>query len=276
MELAITSTSMELRKRAPVVFRGEDPWCFEQIQKIGYDGVELHIHDSSQIDRELLKQELGRYGLSLTSIGTGSAYGKDKLFLSSSDETVREAAIERMKGHIITASDYPHAVVIIGLIKGKISDCGSREEYFRNLIPALQECARTAEKYQVYLGLEVINRYESDVINTVEEGLELLEMVGSPMLQLHLDTYHMNIEEGDIAQAIRQAEGKICHVHVADNDRWYVGHGHYDFAQTLQALKEVGYSSAICVESLGLPDMISSARASYENMSRIMQEIGDI
>ena len=74
MELAITSTSMKLRDRAPVVFRGEDNWCFEQIRSIGYDGVELHIHDSSQLDRKQLKEELDQFGLSLTSIGTGSAY----------------------------------------------------------------------------------------------------------------------------------------------------------------------------------------------------------
>ena len=203
MELAITSTSMKLRDRAPVVFRGEDNWCFEQIRSIGYDGVELHIHDSSQLDRKQLKEELDQFGLSLTSIGTGSAYGKDRVFLSSEDADVRQAAIERIKGHILTASDYPHAVVIIGLIKGKVSDCESRESYFANLIPALRECAEEAGKYQVYLGLEVINRYESDVINTVKEGLEFLEMVGSPWLQLNLDTYHMNIEESDIKKSIQ-------------------------------------------------------------------------
>ena len=99
MELAITSTSMKLRDQAPVVFRGEDNWCFEQIRKIGYDGVELHIHDSSQLDRKQLKEELDQFGLSLTSIGTGSAYGKDRVFLSSDDAAVRQAAIERIKGH---------------------------------------------------------------------------------------------------------------------------------------------------------------------------------
>ena len=247
MELAITSTSMKLRDQAPVVFRGEDNWCFEQIRKIGYDGVELHIHDSSQLDRKQLKEELDQFGLSLTSIGTGSAYGKDRVFLSSDDAAVRQAAIERIKGHILTASDYPHAVVIIGLIKGKVSDCESRESYFSNLISALQECAEEAGKYQVYLG--------------------------SPWLQLHLDTYHMNIEESDIKKSIQSAKGKICHVHVADNDRWFVGHGHYDFAETLGALKEIGYTGAVSVESFGFPDMISSARASYENMRHIMDQL---
>lgn len=273
MQLAITSTSMDLRKRAPVVFRGVDAWCFEQIRKIGYEGVELHIHDSSEIDRKLLKRELTEHGLTLTSIGTGSAYGRDRIFLSSNDERIRNAAIDRVKEHVITASEYSHAVVIIGLIKGKVSDCGDRKQYFDNLIPALRECAETAKAHHVYLGVEVINRYESDVVNTVEEGLELLEEIRSPMVQLHLDTYHMNIEEGDIARSIMRARGKICHVHLADNDRWYVGHGHYDFAGTIRALHAAGYTGALCVESLGFPDMISSAKASYDNMSRIMQEI---
>ena len=129
------------------------------------------------------------------------------------------------------------------------------------------------ENIRYSLGLEVINRYESDVINTVEEGLELLELVGSPWLQLHLDTYHMNIEESDIKKSIQSAKGKICHVHVADNDRWFVGHGHYDFAETLGALKEIGYTGAVSVESFGFPDMISSARASYENMRHIMDQL---
>ena len=172
-----------------------------------------------------------------------------------------DLAVTKLTGGTITLSEKVASKVLGG------------ESYFSNLISALQECAEEAGKYQVYLGLEVINRYESDVINTVKEGLEFLEMVGSPWLQLHLDTYHMNIEESDIKKSIQSAKGKICHVHVADNDRWFVGHGHYDFAETLGALKEIGYTGAVSVESFGFPDMISSARASYENMRHIMNQL---
>ncbi len=272
MQLAITSTSMELRRQAPVVFRGPDPWCLRQIKEIGYDGVEMHIHDSAEIDRNELKRILKENCLQLTSIGTGTAYGRDRLYLSSDDRMVRDAAIKRLCDHVMTASEYPHTVVIIGLVKGKICDSSSREQYFANLIGALRECAKTAERYGVYLGIEVINRYECDVINTVDEGLELLDMVGSPNIQLHLDTYHMNIEERNIAAAIHRAKDRICHVHMADNDRWYVGHGHYDFEETVRALKEVDYRHALCVESLGYPDMITSARASYEAMRKLIGE----
>ena len=124
MELAITSTSMKLRDRAPVVFRGEDNWCFEQIRSIGYDGVELHIHDSSQLDRKQLKEELDQFGLSLTSIGTGSAYGKDRVFLSSEDADVRQAAIERIKGQKITTEireeNYSSLKTLLTQVTGKL------------------------------------------------------------------------------------------------------------------------------------------------------------
>jgi len=273
MQLSITSTNMELRKQAPIVFRGENPECFKQIKAIGYDGVELHIHDSSKIDRKELKKQLEEHELTLTSIGTGSAYGKDKIFLSSNDTNIRNLAIDRLCEHIITAADYKHAVVIIGLIKGKVSDCNSEKEYRENLITALKECAVFAEKYSVYLGVEVINRYESDYMNNIDTGLELLTEVGSPYVQLHIDTYHMNIEETDIVAAIKRAKGKICHVHLADNDRWYVGHGHYNFKETIKALKDIEYDYALAVESLGEPDMFSSAKKSYEGIVKAMKGI---
>lgn len=272
MQLAITCTSMDLHERAPIVFRGTDEWCFQQIREIGYDGVELHIHDSDELDREKLRQLLLRHRLLLTSIGTGTAYGRDRIYLTSTDREIRRRAVERLKGHVITAADYPHAVVIIGLIKGKVSDCGSRELYEQNLVASLQECAAFAERYGVYLGLEVMNHYESDYLNRIGQGLELLDRIGSPHVQLHIDTYHMNIEEQDIGAAIREAQGRICHVHVADNDRWYVGHGHYDFAETVRALKAIDYPYAVCVESLGYPDMQTSGRESYRNMIKLMRE----
>lgn len=263
MKLAITCTDMDIRKGAPIVFRGKLEDSFKKIKTIGYDGAEVHIHDSSVIDRKELKALLDQYELELTSIGTGSAYGKERLFITSENEQIRDRAIEFLKQHIITASEYSHAVVIIGLIKGKVSDCTSREIYEQNLTQSLKKCTEIAEKYNVVLGIEVINRYESDYLNTIDEGLELLDKIGSDNLKLHIDTFHMNIEEANIGEAIRKAKDKICHVHVADSDRWYAGHGHYDFAETIQALHDIGYSHALAIESLNYPDPDVSGERSY-------------
>lgn len=269
MKLAITCTDMDIREGAPIVFRGEIEDCLGKIKKIGYDGVELHIHDSSFIDRLRLKKLLEKYDLELTSIGTGSAYGNEKIFITSEDAKIRERAIQYLKEHIITAADYNHAVVIIGLIKGKISDCTNKGIYEHNLIESLKRCSDMAKKYNVVLGIELINRYESDYLNNIEEGLQLLDKVGSEHLKLHIDTFHMNIEEANIGAAIRKAKDKICHVHIADNDRWYAGHGHYDFVETIEALRDINYPYALSIESLNYPNADISGEYSYNYLRGI-------
>jgi sugar phosphate isomerase/epimerase len=272
MKLAVTCTEMDVRKRAPIVFRGKLEDSFKKIKNIGYDGVEVHIHDSSAIDRKELKALLNQYGLELTSIGTGSAYGKEGLFITSEDKQIRDRALEFLKQHFITASEYHHAVVIIGLIKGKVSDCSSKAIYERNLIESLNQCIEIAKKYNVVLGIEVLNRYESDYLNTIDEGLELLDKINSEHLKLHIDTFHMNIEEANIGEAIRKAKDKICHVHIADSDRWYAGHGHYNFIETIEALHDIGYSHALAIESLNYPDANVSGEYSYNYLRGIIYE----
>lgn len=271
MNLSMTCTEMtHLRAKAPVVFRGGLEQCLSQISSIGYDGAEVHIHDSALLDRKGMKGLLAQYGLELTSIGTGTAYGMDHLSLTSEEEIKRKGAVSRLKDHILTAADYDHAVVIIGLIRGNVSQCSSLENYEKLLLEGLGECCGFAAQYGVTLGIELINRYECDFVNTIDEGLALLDKVGSPWLKLHLDTYHMNIEEGNIREAILRAKDQIGHVHIADNDRWYAGHGHYDFAETINALKEVGYQYALAVESWNFPDPMFSAQKSYETLSRVI------
>ena len=91
---------------------------------------------------------------------------------------------------------------------------------------------------------------------------------------LAMAAYKAAAADGTLPEAeVKTAPVEIPKVHVADNDRWFVGHGHYDFAETLGALKEIGYTGAVSVESFGFPDMISSARASYENMRHIMNQL---
>lgn len=264
--LAITATEMEIRPTAPIVYRGPFEDTLPRIRALGYDGVEAHIHDSAGLDRVRLQRLLRENHLGLTSIGTGSAYGKEGLFLASPDGDIRRGAIERLNGHVDTAADYPDAVVIVGLIRGKIADCGDRGIYETNLLAALGECVAHAERREVTLVLEMVNRYESDCLHRVEEGLAFLERLPSPRLRLHLDTFHMNLEERDIPQAIRGAAGRIGHVHVADSDRWFPGHGHYDFGGTLAALREIGYNGALAAECLSCPDPDTAAEETIRNL----------
>lgn len=270
MILSITCTEMDIREKAPIVFRGNIEENLRRIRAIGYDGVEMHIHDSDKIDRGLLKEQIEKNHLKLTSIGTGSAYGKDRLFFTSRDKAVREGALNRLCGHLKTAGEYSHGVVIIGLVKGKLSDVEDRKIYDEYLYDGLKVLAEEAEKQGAYVGLELMNRYESDCYNRLEEGLELMDKIGSDRLGLHIDTYHMNIEERDIRKAILTAGSRIMHVHAADNDRWYPGHGHYNFKETMEALKEAGYQHGVAVESFFYPDADTAAENALKELKKYL------
>jgi sugar phosphate isomerase/epimerase len=110
------------------------------------------------------------------------------------------------------------------------------------------------------MALEPLNRYETDLIHTVGEGLDLIHTIGSPNLGLLLDTFHMNIEEAGIEDSIIKAGDKIFHFHVADSNRWYPGGGHLDFKSILNALDRTDYKGWVSGEFMPLPDANTSAQ----------------
>lgn len=255
----------------PILFRGPFSDTIPRMAALGFEGAELHIYDSDQIDRNHLIHLLNSSRLSLTSIGTGSAYERDGINLGSGDPVVRNAAIRRLEGHMKTAAPFL-GTVIIGLIAGRVQDCGgNRSLFIENLLHSLKICVSLAEQYDVLLGFEVMNRFESDYINRIEDGMKLLELIGSDRLKLHIDTVHMNIEENDIGAAIRKAKGMIGHVHIAETNRWYPGYGHYDFKETLKALHDIHYKGALALEITNLPDTDTAARKSLAYLDGILQ-----
>ena len=206
----------------PLVLRGTYTDMIRQAAQLGYDGIELHLMDSDAVDKKAIITALKENHVELTSIGTGPSYSQKRIFMTNEDEAVRKEAIRRMIGHIRFGSE-TGAVVIIGLMKGQKKDCGDPVKYDAYFRTGMEACIKEAERLGVLLAFEVIDRFESDWLNTVDEGLKLLDSFGSDALSLHLDTFHMNIEEPDCAESIRKAGKRIGHVHVADSDRWYPG-----------------------------------------------------
>lgn len=236
-----------------LVYHGPYDVIIPKMAAAGYRYVEMHIFDSAEIDREELWKLLEDHGMTLTSIGTGSVYNRLHYCLGSDDPAVRKAAIRHVEEHMITA-EKDKATVIIGLITGKLSDChGDPEAFQKNVTDSLHKLDDLAEKYDVFLCVELLNRYESDWMHRIEEGVEYLEKNRFKRLKLHIDTFHMNIEEADIGAAIRMAGDHIGHVHLADSDRWYPGHGHYDFKETFRALKDIGYTGTMAMECTNFP-----------------------
>ena len=112
----------------------------------------------------------------------------------------------------------------------------------------------------VRLALEPLNRFETDLINVVEQGLALCAAVGSPHLGLHLDTFHMHLEERDSGAAIRAAGDRLFHFHACENDRGAPGRGQVAWPAVAAALADVGYAGPVVIESF-TPEVKSIARA---------------
>ncbi len=239
-----------------LAYKGHWEQNLAKIRDFGYDGVELAVRDPNLLDGPLLISLLAHHRLIVPAIGTGQAYGEEGLSLTDPDENIRRRAVERLATHVDLAAGLG-AAVIIGLVRGTRRP-ELREELAEEwLLDALRECA--ARNPAVRLAVEPINRYETNLINTVASGLRLVERVGAENVGLLLDTFHMNIEEASIAASITCSGGKLFHFHIADSNRWHPGAGHTDFRAILGALDRISYQGFLSAEILPLPDPDTAA-----------------
>jgi len=243
-----------------------------QIAAMGYQGVELAIRNPQWVDYESLFALTRRYHLDVPAIGTGQAWGEEGLSFTDPEPAVRKAAIERIKSHFDGASRFG-AVIIIGLVRGVIQPGVEPDQAMAWLTAALRECCQAARPYGIRLALEPINRYETSLINNVEQGLELIKQVGEDSFGLLLDTFHMNIEDADMLASIHRCGKRIFHFHVADSNRWHPGAGHLDFQALLGALADTGYQGYISGEFMPAPDALTAARESIAHLKPILDSL---
>ncbi|MDX2436069.1 MAG: 5-keto-L-gluconate epimerase [Acidobacteriota bacterium] len=242
-----------------VAFKGDFEANVAKIASWGYDGVELAVRDPALVNAGQLERVVAEHKLVVPAIGTGQAWGEEGLSFTSDDPAVRAAAIKRISSHIPLAA-HLDAIVILGLIRGITPEGQTHEQSMVYLVDAIQECATAAEGTGVRFALEPMNRYETDLIHSARDGLELIERVGKDNFGLLLDTFHMNIEESDIGASIRMCGDRIFHFHVADSNRWYPGAGHMDFGAILDDLEITGYQGFISGEFMPLPDADTAAK----------------
>lgn len=258
MKLAIVLSTHTASFEA-ATFKGDFSANIAQIAGLGYDGVELAIRDPRLVDPTALESVIAAHGLQVPAIGTGQAWGEERLSFTSADPAVRRQAVERIKSHIPLAERF-NAFIILGLIRGITPPGQTKAQSLAYLIESLQECTAAAAPHGVRFALEPLNRYETDLIHTVDEGLELLDRVGADNFGLLLDTFHMNIEEPVIEASIRRCGARIFHFHVADSNRWPPGAGHLDFGSILDALFATGYQGYVSGEFMPRPDAATAAR----------------
>lgn len=152
------------------------------------------------------------------------------------------------------------ADIVIGWVKGNVPKGGKREKYLDRLAKNLRLLAAYGAERNVRLNLEVINRYEVNIFTTARETVDFLEKYQLDNCYVHLDTFHMGIDECDPVEAIRTARGRLGYFHLADNSRRCPGSGQFDFSRILNALEEVGYDGYLSVECLPWPTGEEAAR----------------
>ncbi len=242
-----------------VAFKGDFEANVAKIAGLGYDGVELAVRDPKLVNAGELERVISSHNLVVPAIGTGQAWGEEGLSFTSDDEKVRAAAIERISSHVPLAA-HLDAIVILGLIRGITPEGQTHERSMEYLVEAIQACAEAAAGTKVRFALEPMNRYETDLIHSATQGLDLIERVGADNFGLLLDTFHMNIEDPSIKESTALAGKRIFHFHVADSNRWYPGAGHLDFRSILDALFDTGYEGYVSGEFMPEPDADTAAQ----------------
>jgi sugar phosphate isomerase/epimerase len=264
MKLSIVLSTHAAKFQA-VAYKGDFEQNVAKIASYGYDGVEPAVRDPSLVDHDSLIASVRKHGLTIPAIGTGQAWGEEHLSFTDPDPEVRQKAVGRIASHVPLAKK-TGAVIIIGLVQGVIQE-GVREAQAREwMFSGFKTCVEIAAEQEVRIAFEPLNRYETPLLNTAKESLELIDRVGADNLGLLLDTFHMNIEEPSMEASIKACGDRIFHFHVADSNRWYPGAGHLDFRRILEALFSTGYSGFISGEFMAVPDADVAAQKANEHL----------
>jgi sugar phosphate isomerase/epimerase len=256
-----------------------------RLARFGYQGVEL-VGEPADSDALAIREELERDGMVASSIV--SIFTPERDIVSSSPE-VRQNAIDYVKANIDYAAVLGADVVTFTPTACmKIVPEAALDQEWAWAVEAGCELATYAGDHGVTIGVEPWNRYETYLINRLEQSAVFVDEVDHPNIGCMADTFHMALEEADMAAAIRQVGSRLVHVHLADSNRAAPGFGHTDFRPIVQAIADVKYDGWISYELLppagdvwsvlsgaGAPDFLDPyTKASIEHTKSIEAELG--
>lgn len=256
---SVTVSLVPEARGGPFVFWDDLPAACRKSQELGFDAIEVFPPSPDAVSVETLRKLLSDHGLALAAVGTGAGWVKGRLHLTLSDATAREKARAFIRS-IIDFAGSLGAPAIIGSMQGRSGDGVDHATAIGYLCDSLEALGDYARQYRVPFIYEPINRYETNLINTVESGMALLGRLSTKNVVLLADLFHMNIEEVDIAESIRRGCGHIGHVHFVDSNRRPAGCGHIDYRLIATALSEIGYTGFASAEALPYPDSDAAAR----------------
>jgi sugar phosphate isomerase/epimerase len=267
---AVTVSLVPELRGGPFVFHDNLAASAARAAELGFDAIELFFSGPDDIPFSEIAGLQQQHRLAIAAFGSGAGSVKHKLRLTDPDSSIRRRAIDYIGGFIDAAATF-WAPVIIGSMQGRWGDGVSRAQALGWLAEALNELGARGEKHSVPVLYEFLNRYETNLFNNVAQTLEFLRTLKTNNVKLLCDLFHMNIEESNLASALRTAGDKVGHVHFADSNRLAIGCGHTDVAPIAKALRDIGYAGFVSAEVLPLPDPMAAARqtmASFQQFFR--------
>lgn len=247
---------------------------FPKFKKWGFDSVEIPVEDPSHIDPAKVKAALDKNGLVCGSICACMGPGRD--FRGTAEE--QRTAMDYCKALVDQAVVLGGAKIIgpVYSVVGKADAVEPKQQKveFQLVVKNLKELAKYAESKGITICVEPLNRFETDFLNTCDQGLKLLKAVGSKALRLHLDTFHMNIEEKNQAVAIKKAGKLLGHFHACGTDRGTPGSDSLNWKEIVAALKAVKYDGDVVIESFTTDvKVIARAAAIWRRIQPTRDEI---
>ncbi|CAB4653823.1 unannotated protein [freshwater metagenome] len=236
--------------------------CREAIKnsaEAGYGLIEIPALDPKSIDVEHTKATLKEFGLK-GACSLGLSFDAD---INNEDSEIAKRGEARLMDALNVVEqlggDYLGGVIFSALGKYKFPPTKKARD---NAVAALKRLAIAAQAKGITLGLEPVNRYESNLLNTGSQALEMIKDIGEPNVVVHLDIYHMNIEEQDLVSPVLEAGNKLGYVHIGASHRGPLGTGNIDFDSFFGALAKIGYKGTITFESFSstvvAPDLSST------------------
>lgn len=224
---------------------------FEQlaptVAEMGFDIIEISLTDLDLLDFDRMATILSKQDLEISGVPIG-------FDLVHSDEAVRANGIEFLKQCIqgMSTMEGQHLGVPMAVSEATErfeKSTQERNNDLDNLVEGLTELSSTAAAHDIVLGIEPLNRFETSLINTTDEAIEIIDRVDNDACQLLLDPFHMNIEEKDLCEAIRAAGPRLTHFHACANDRGTPGSGHLPWEEMAATFGDIGFDGSVVIET---------------------------
>jgi len=217
-----------------------------QSAELGFDLIEIPALDPASIDTAFTRKMLDRYRL-----GTTLSLGLDASTDISSGDRARQARGEARLMQVLSVAREIGATHVCGILYSALQKYlePPTENGIAGSVEVLRRIGEEAAQHGITIGLEVVNRYETNVLNTAAQAVAFARRVALPNVQVHLDTYHMNIEEADLESALIDTGAMLGYFHIGESGRGYLGAGNIDFDRIFRGLAKANYDGPITFES---------------------------